>query len=562
MRGYYLLIGLLLFNTLALTVNAQPVITAKESNKLVEKTTLLTDREIYCVNENILFSAFNGSSLLKNENWSHVLYVELITPDGEAIAKGKYFYDQDGTAGALKIPDWVLTGNYYLRAYTRWMRDYSPYNYFYKMITVINPFKPELLSPQGEDVITVDALKDSSQQTGNFKIEMNKDLYHKRENIHLKISNNNRLDLSGNFSLSVIPKGAERFLKVDLPHNNESSFSQDFIPETRGLSISGKVVNQKDSLPMQFTLVGLTIFKENPVNRNILTNEKGQFFFNLAKLRGKNELFISADANDKQEPLILVDNDFSTQEVHLPFVSMDLLDQSKEVYRSLMFTSQIHNLYQKEKEKEATHQSFLSDSTFYGKPDFVLKIDDYIPLPTIKDFIYELVPKVGVRQIKGKTRLKVLGDHSELSIYDPLVLIDMVPIFDVDKVLALAPSKIDRIEVVATPYVRGNIIFGGIVSLFSKKGDLAGIDLPSTGRFISYSMLNPNWNPVSHDIKNEHIPNLWNCLYWKPRLDFQGAKPIDISFSAGDNFGSFVVSIQGFDKNGNPFITTKDFEIQ
>ena len=123
-------------------INAQPVITASDAIQLAEKTVLFTDRETYVVDEDILFSAFNVSSpVLRNADWSNVLYVELIAPDGEAFAQRKFAFSQDGTTGTLRIPTSVLTGNYYLRAYTRWMRDYSPYNYFYKLVSVINPFR-------------------------------------------------------------------------------------------------------------------------------------------------------------------------------------------------------------------------------------------------------------------------------------------------------------------------------------------------------------------------------------------------------------------------------------
>lgn len=543
------------------TIQAQTKIAVNDAKRLVEKTILFTDRETYCVDEDILFSAFNVTlPTLRNADWSNILYVELIAPDGEAFARRKFAFSQDGTTGTLKIPTSVLTGNYYLRAYTRWMRDYSPYNYFYKMVRVINPFRGELLEPR-ENSGKGSVIETPTINTDNFQLKTSKKSYSKREQASLEVTVDHANDYVGKFVVSVIPKGIEKSLMPNLAGHPQQKFSLDFIPETRGLSISGKVVNQADSAPMPFTLVGLTIFKENPENLNVLTNENGQFYFDLSKLKGEYEIFISAKSNEKQIPMILVDNDFSSQKIELPYVPVDLSEASKLRYQSLCFNSQMHTLYQQQKIEDEL-KSFSSDSSFYGKPNFVLKMDKYIAMPSVKDYIYELIPQVGVRHEGKKSILKVLGTYSDLAMYEPLVLADMVPIFDIDRVLELQPDKIERIEVVTVPYVRGDIIFGGIISLFSKKGDLAGIDLPSIGRFITYSMLNRDFIQVAPDPKNQHIPDLRNCLYWNPNLKLKGNGPTEISFSTGDNASDYVIVVRGVDQSGKTKKSTTEFSVK
>ena len=539
-------------------LQAQPKIGVNEASQLVEKVTLFTDRETYVVNEDILFSAFNLSlPELRNSDWSNVLYVELISPDGDPISRGKYVFSRDGATGALKIPSGALTGNYYLRAYTRWMRDYSPYNYFYKMITVINPFRGELLEPHG-----ISSHEMASVITGDsaiLNIKTNKKIYQKRDQVNLDISGSSVANSADRFVVSVIPKGTENQSISKFQGQNDQKFSPDFIPETRGLSISGKVVNATDSVPMPFTLVGLTIFKDNPENQNVLTNEKGQFFFDLSKLKGEYEIFISAKSN--ANPLILVDNDFSTQKIELPYVPVNLSEKSKKLYQSLAFNSQMQTLYMQQK-VESEVKSFSSDSSFYGKPDFVLRLDKYIAMPSVRDYIYELMPQLGIRHEGKKTTLKMLGVYSDLAIHDPLVLVDMVPVFDIDRVLELQPDKIERIELVTIPYVRGDIVFGGIVSFFSKKGDLAGIDLPSVGRFITYDMLSRNLVQKAPDTQNQRIPDLRNCLYWNPDLKLKGSESSRISFNTGDSAGDYVVVVRGIDRTGKVMIATEEITVE
>ncbi len=68
-------------------------------------------------------------------------------------------------------------------------------------------------------------------------------------------------------------------------------------------------------------------------------------------------------------------------------------------------------------------------------------------------------------------------------------MIDGVAIFDVEAVLAVSPRLIDRVEIVNAPYIRGNVTFGGIISLISRNNDLGYIDLPSSGLLVNYRML-------------------------------------------------------------------------
>ncbi|MFY9151354.1 MAG: hypothetical protein WAO52_05005 [Prolixibacteraceae bacterium] len=558
----YLLTGFLAVFCWTGTLNAQPKISNNEAKQLVEKTVLITDREIYAVDEDILFSAFNSSSAaLQNVAWSNILYVELVAPDGESFVRRKFNYGKDGASGVLRIPKTVLTGNYYLRAYTRWMRDYSPYNYEYKMITIINPFQAELLEPAGGVRILPATERISPNTNGPIQIKTNRTSFKKHDKVNLEIFASGQLGFQGKLVVSVIPSGAETLLPVLKNGPKDLEFSPGYIPETRGLSVSGKVVNAIDSVPMAYNLVGLTIFKQHPENRNVLTNEKGQFFFDLSKLEGEYEIFISTKAIENQTPLILVDNDFSTQELKLPYQPVDFSEKSSAIYESLIFNSQMQTLY-RQQETEETLKSFSSDSAFYGTPDFVLKLSNFISLPSVKDYFYELIPQVGVRKEGKKSSLKVLGNYSELAIYEPLVLVDMVPIFDIEKVLALQPEKIERIEVVTTPYIRGDIIFGGIVSLFSKKGDLAGIDLPAAGRFITYNMLSSeNQEPVKV-INNKRIPDLRNCLYWNPDLKLNGNNPAELTFDAGNNSGDYLVVVRGLDQNGKVLVATSEIKIE
>jgi len=103
-----------------------------------EKVVLVCDRDFYLTGEEILFSA---SAFIDNQQdtiLSKVLYLELFK-DNLSFAKAKYKLNNGRTQGSISIPEGLLSGNYYLRAYTMYMRNQAPETFFNTQLTIINP---------------------------------------------------------------------------------------------------------------------------------------------------------------------------------------------------------------------------------------------------------------------------------------------------------------------------------------------------------------------------------------------------------------------------------------
>ena len=60
---------------------------------------------------------------------------------------------------------------------------------------------------------------------------------------------------------------------------------------------------------------------------------------------------------------------------------------------------------------------------------------------------------------------------------EPLILIDGVPVFDTDKMMAFDPIKIRKLEAVTKAFFHGQSAFAGIVSLTTYPGDLGGFEV-------------------------------------------------------------------------------------
>jgi hypothetical protein len=539
----------------------------EEYNVPDERLEIITDRDIYSINEEIYFSVYNLSSpILKKTDWSNVACLELISPDGHAFIQKKFKLDSSGCAGTMKIPSDMLTGNYYLRAYTKWMLNFSPYAFGYKLITVINAGNNNLLPKNtaiSDKFVYHDTLK---QSNALLKINLDKQIYTTREQVSLKIVSDEASLNPGKFTLSVIKKDVLVFDEISLkPAINTGHFL--FIPETRGLSISGRIISGSDSAGLENKLIHLTMLGKTRNTLGCFSVKDGKFYFSLPDNYSATEIFINtATEADASIPAILVDNDFCSRNIELPYVPIDLGKSMADLYNEISVNSQINQKFfppTQLPKQDSSDTSLDMDNPFYGKPDFVLDLDKYIPLPALKDYFEELVPFVGIRQQKTEKYFQVLGIYHDLHVYDPLVMVDMVAISEASRILAIPPKKVKQIDVVNRPYIHGNIIYGGVINIISRSADFAGVDLPAPGQFFKYAMYEPSQSLYIHtSSEDKHIPLPWNCLYWNASIKLTPGQIQKINFPCGDTKGEYIVILRGYDQNGKLISNYNTFKVQ
>jgi len=130
-----------------------------------------------------------------------------------------------------------------------------------------------------------------------------------------------------------------------------------------------------------------------------------------------------------------------------------------------------------------------------------------------------------------------------------------------EKVLSLAPQKVDRIEIVNKPYVKGNLTYSGIISLLSEEGDFAGIDLPGSGLFLSYDFFSPECELNQSLQVVPSFPDSRNTVLWIPdsRPDTSGT--YSISFVTPDTPGMYEVWVRGILPDGRIAGQSVRFEV-
>jgi hypothetical protein len=531
------------------------------AGSFAERLQVCTDRTMYISGEKILFSAV---IIHENDNlageFSRILYCELITTEGNRIAGGKYLIESSSGQGCLQVPEETITGIYYLKSYTRFIRNAGPEAYHYILLKIINPYKAEVLTgPAVDDTIYSPGKGIGEQHTDLLmSISPDKKRYSARENITLTITGNARKGFPMKLCLSVIPEMAFEEMYFQRKKTGISDSLQ-YYPETRGISLSGKLLEKETSRPVTNAMVNLSIIGDKDVMA-IRTDSSGQYFFALPGYTGNRDIFLCAEDLPGNSPAIYIENDFCSRPVNLPSPVFHLDEKEKKTAYELAVNQKITSIFRNDSVPGRSAPS-KNGKPFYGEPTDILIIEKYIDLPTIEEYFNELLVAVQIRKSQGRKYFRFYTTRTEMTIFNPLVLIDWVAVDDIDRVLAISPKEIDRIELVNSLYVKGNITYGGIISFVSKKNDFAGIDLPKSGTFINYKFLEDCSGKIPAGPLPVNLPDSRNTIYWDPDVQTNDKGTTDIFFTTPDTPGKYIILLRGMSMTGEFVTVRKEFDV-
>ncbi|WP_157886917.1 hypothetical protein [Hymenobacter sp. PAMC 26628] len=205
---------------------------------------------------------------------------------------------------------------------------------------------------------------------------------------------------------------------------------------------------------------------------------------------------------------------------------------------------------------------------FYGRPDEHYRLDDYTRFPTVEEVMREYVPGVLVRKRKdGFHFLVVDRPHHAVLRENPLTLLDGLPIFDINQVMAFDPLKIKDLDVMASRYFLGPAVYDGVVSYTTYQGDLGGFPLNPRALIEEYEGLQvprefyaPRYDTEAQ--QRSRLPDLRNLLYWNPDVRLAARQPQELKFFTSDQAGRYLVVVQALAPNGQTGSTTFTFEVK
>jgi hypothetical protein len=206
-------------------------------------------------------------------------------------------------------------------------------------------------------------------------------------------------------------------------------------------------------------------------------------------------------------------------------------------------------------------------SAFYGIPPKTYLLDNYTRFTTIEEIMREYVREVNIGKPNGQFRIKVIDGVGFLSERDPLVLVDGLPFFKMNKVFAIDPLKLRKLEVVPNIYFLGPSTEQGIFSFTSYKGDFGGAEIDPHAVVIDYEGLQmqrqfyaPEYD--SEQKANSRTPDFRTALYWSPSVVTGADGHKDLSFYTSDLAGKYIGVLQGITNNGEAGSQTFTFEVK
>ncbi|WP_216849052.1 hypothetical protein [Pedobacter sp. L105] len=357
----------------------------------------------------------------------------------------------------------------------------------------------------------------------------------------------------------MLTQGWRRFNWANILANKPVSFT--YLPEYTGHLITAKIVNIVTNLPAKNILTYLGVPGKRVQLYTSKSDSSGNLLYNTRDFYGPNEIIVQTNSLIDSTYRIEVLSPFSDQHSSAELPKFSISQGQLTAIQEHSLGVQVMNIYSGNHIRKFSDQ--VVDSTaFYGKPSSVYKLDDFTRFTTMEEDLREYVKEDNIVKTKGKFHIKVLSGVGFL-FGDPLVLLDGIPVFSMDKVMTVDPLKVKKLEVMPFSYYYGPSAEQGVFSFTTYKGDLGGVELDPHAVVLDYEGLQLNrefYSPVYDTAAQaaSRIPDFRNLLYWSPEINTEDA----VSFYTSDRAGKYVGVIQGITANGDAGSEYFTFEVR
>ncbi|HEX6223864.1 MAG TPA: hypothetical protein VFZ52_05615, partial [Chryseolinea sp.] len=224
-----------------------------------------------------------------------------------------------------------------------------------------------------------------------------------------------------------------------------------FIPEYRGHLIHG-TVSDANGNPASGVATYLSTPGKNIRLYTARSREKGDVLYEVKDFYGLRKIIVQTNTTQDSTSKIQIHSPFSDTFAKRRVAELTLLPNIANSLLERSVAMQVQDIYYGD---EAVPPKITSiDSTsFYSKASETYYLDDYTRFTVMEEVMREYVPGVMVRKRKDGFHFLVLDNvRKTLFQENPLVLLDGVPVFDIDKIMAFDPLRIKKLEVVTNRY--------------------------------------------------------------------------------------------------------------
>lgn len=334
-------------------------------------------------------------------------------------------------------------------------------------------------------------------------------------------------------------------------------------PEIRDVSVSGYLLDKNTKEPIKDIQMFASVLFDDFQLHTTRTLDDGSFVFSLNHLTGKHNLYLFPDIRDKGEHELLIHNDFSTDYRNLveciPHIDSVLINLLDEIYRNQQVSDNFPGGI------SVDHREVLKLSPWFGVEMITINLADYINLSSFREVINEIVPSVRLKENNNQYRFTLFDDKAQISYENPLVLLDHIPVTDINELIKIHPAQIEKIEVMNHPYILGDYTIWGLIVISTKTDNFGGIKLPEESAFLNYQTLQNTASFVPLEFcdklrETTSLPFFSTLLYWDPSCN-SDSNTKTISFYTSDDQGEFDVIVRGVKSNGDVYIGETTFSV-
>ena len=544
-----------------------------------------TDKAFYQPGEKVNIKVYKGTANRSlRDSLSKVVYSEVIDISKHIKLSQKLLLQNNVASAEISLPAAMEPGIYFLRCYTRWMRNYGNENLF---------MTPICVSPLDKHISATGKVK---KEGGDFIVSMS-DGIAAREDVEISIQlDSASLAKWANGSLSISEAGVAAFpfapgIKQSLEFSkNLTTDAQVELPYPLeySMTLKGKFIHPKN----KFVITELTAIRGIMDSvYHIKTDKNG--YFKIENLNFFDSVNFSFQAKDKKgrifgSTIVLQDNQ---PEVILPEINTSMLD----TVATGIVIEKINKPLAEAKPVEKIEREEVAPSSNGGAVVISREMLERMPARmSIMDAL-STVPGVQINPGTGKITLKGFNRSSNT---EPLIVVDGLPYYQpqatksipqesgtqsttqsgqnpretqaaganqsnqntqqqttgvqmtesaLTSLTYLTTADVSRIEISTQPNARyGYAGVGGVISIYTRKvfGNEPSKKTLDVYRLMGYSNARTDLQTVEN--KSPALP------YWNPSFTLSLGEQKKITFRAPNQPGLYLISIAAISEEGRP----------
>jgi hypothetical protein len=361
----------------------------------------------------------------------------------------------------------------------------------------------------------------------------------------------------------MLSQGWRRFQWNNILNASSSAFN--FLPEYNDHLINAKITNTLTGAPAKDIVAYLSVPGKRVQLYASRSDSLGRLVFNTKQLFGPGE--VVAQTNPEKDSTYRIDvlSPFSEQYSKRITPQLALSADLQKALEQHSLGMQVQNIYALNKVKRF-YDPGVDSAGFFAQPYKTYLLDNYTRFTTMEEVLREYVREDNIVRSRGRYHIKVLNEKGFLD-GDPIVLLDDVPVFNIDKVMAIDPLKVRKLEVIRDRYFYGPTVNEGVFSFTTYKGDLGGVEIDPHAVVLDYEGLQLKrefYSPVYDTQKaaDSRVPDFRSLLFWSPDVNTNTAGKGLVSFYTSDQKGKYVVSVQGISEEGDAGAQYFSFEVK